>query len=115
MVQPDGSGLHQLTQTHAGIWPIAFDAAGDRLLGANPALNNGRLWAVDVPTGTARALTGWVGDLFGLGISRNGKTVYASVGCGATVVARGQLESFPFTGGRPRVFAQGACYGSWFG
>jgi hypothetical protein len=114
MVQPDGSGLHQLTNVQAGFFPVAFDAAGDRLLAANPALHNGRLWAVDVPSGTARALTGWVGDLFALGISRDGKTVYAGLGCGGLAGwGERQLEAFPFTGGRPRVFAQGACRGSW--
>jgi hypothetical protein len=113
IVQPDGSGLHQLTQTHAGIWPIAFDAAGDRLLAANLPLNNGRLWAVHVASGAARALTGWQGELSALSISRDGKTVYAESGCGETVGGVGQLESFPFAGGRPRVFARGACFGSW--
>jgi hypothetical protein len=105
MVRRDGSGRHQLTHARAGFDPIAFDAAGDHLLAANPATHNGRLWAVDVPSGSARALTGWVGDLFALGISRDGKTVYAGHGCGG----------FPFAGGRPSVFAQGACRGSWFG
>jgi hypothetical protein len=113
MIQPDGSALHQLTQAHAGIWPIAFDAAGDRLLAEYPPLNNGRLWAVDVPSGAARALTRWEGDLFALAISRDGKTVYAELGWGETVGGTGQLESFPFAGGHPRVFARGACSGSW--
>ncbi len=115
MIQPDGSGLHQLTQAHAGIVPIAFDAAGDRLLAANLPLNNGRLWAVDVASGAARALTRWEGDLFALSISRDGKTVYADLGCGETVGGVGELESFPFAGGPPRVFARGACSGSWSG
>jgi dipeptidyl aminopeptidase/acylaminoacyl peptidase len=113
LVGPDGNGRRQLTHARAGFVPVAFDAAGDRLLAENPATHNGRLWAVDVASGRARVLTRWLGDLFGQGISRDGKTVFAAVGCGGMAGWYGHLETLPFAGGAPRVFAKGACRGSW--
>jgi hypothetical protein len=113
LVQPDGSGQRQITHVGANIQPVAFDASGTRLLAANPAMNNGRLWAVDVQRGSARPLTPWVGDLFGQGISRDGRTVFAAVGCGGMPGWYGHLETIPFAGGHPRAFAPGACRGSW--
>ena len=62
------------------------------VLAANPATHNGRLWAVDVRSGRARALTGWVGDLFPQGLSRNGRTILAAVGCGGTISPFGVVE-----------------------
>jgi DNA-binding beta-propeller fold protein YncE len=116
IVDADGSDAHQLTHTGQGILPVAFDAAGDRLLAANPAMHNGRLWAVDATTGTARALTDWQGDLYGQGISPDGRTVYAAVGCGGMPSLGGaHLETIPFAGGTPRPFAAHACRGSWIG
>lgn len=116
MVHADGSDAHQLTHTGQGIVPVAFDDAGDHLLAANPAMHNGRLWAVDVTTGTARALTDWQGDLYGQGISPDGRTVYAAVGCGGMPSLFGaHLETIPFAGGTPRPFASRACRGSWIG
>jgi Tol biopolymer transport system component len=66
LVRPDGTGTHRLTHTNAGIYPAAWSANGRRLLAANPATHNGRLWAVEVSSGRAHDLTGWVGDLFPL-------------------------------------------------
>jgi hypothetical protein len=37
-------------------------------------MHNGRLWAVELPSGHARRLTRWVGDLFPQGLSRDGHT-----------------------------------------
>jgi Tol biopolymer transport system component len=116
MIRADGSDAHQLTYTGQGILPIEFDAAGDRLLAANPAMHNGRLWAVDATAGTARPLTDWQGDLYGQGISRDGRTIYAAVGCGGIGSLYGaHLETIPFAGGTPRTFAAHACRGSWTG
>lgn len=114
MIQADGSGAHQLTHTGAAIVPVAFDAAGDRLLAANPPLNNGRVWAVDVTTGDARPLTPLVGGLYGQAISPDGRTVYAGLGC-ETAGGTGELESIPFAGGKLHALVEGACEGSWVG
>jgi Tol biopolymer transport system component len=111
----DGKGDHnrRLTRTAAGYYPAAWSRNGDRLLGANPAVHNGRLWAVELPSGHARRLTRWVGDLFPQGLSRDGRTVYAAIGCGGAVSSRGLLEAIPFSGGPPKLIVRGPCRGSW--
>jgi Tol biopolymer transport system component len=111
----DGKGDHnrRLTRTAAGYYPAAWSRNGDRLLGANPAVHNGRLWAVELPSGHARRLTRWVGDLFPQGLSRDGRTVYAAIGCGGAVSSRGLLEAIPFSSGPPKLIVRGPCRGSW--
>jgi Tol biopolymer transport system component len=108
----EGSDPHQLTHTHAGIYPAAWSADGTRMLAAYPATHNGRLYAVDVATGRARPLTRFVGDLFPQGLSRDGHTVLASIGCGGLASPYGLLETIPFAGGRPTVIVRGPCAAS---
>jgi dipeptidyl aminopeptidase/acylaminoacyl peptidase len=113
LLDPDRSLVRRLTHTRARIAPAAWSADGKRLLAANPAIHNGRLWAVDVRSGRARDLTGWVGDLFPQGLSRNGKTILAAIGCGGTVSPFGVVETLPFAGGRAHVIVKGPCRASW--
>jgi Tol biopolymer transport system component len=110
-----GAAPRRLTRTNAGIQPVAWSADGRRLLAANPAQHNGRLWAVDVPSGRARALTPWVGDLYAQGLSRDGETILAAIGCGGRLTARGVVETLPFAGGEPHVIVKGPCRASWNG
>jgi len=105
--------IRQLTHTRAGAWPVAFSADGKELLAANPASHNGRLWAVDVTTGSARTLTPWVGDLFPQGLSVDGRTVLAAIGCGGMISPYGYIETIPFAGGKPHVIVHGPCRASW--
>jgi Tol biopolymer transport system component len=111
----DGRPRHarRLTHTGAGFFPAYFSANGKKLLAANPATHDGRLWAVDVATGNARPLTPWVGDLMPQGLSGDGKTVLAAVGCGGTPSPVGFVETIPFAGGTPRVIVRGPCRASW--
>jgi dipeptidyl aminopeptidase/acylaminoacyl peptidase len=113
LMDGDGTHVRRLTSTAAGFFPAAWSRGGDKLLGANPAIHNGRLWAVELPSGDARPLTKWVGDLFAQGLSRDGRTVYAAIGCGGTVSSRGLLEAIPFSGGPPKMIVRGPCRGSW--
>jgi hypothetical protein len=113
LMDETGGGVHQLTNTHAGIYPAAWSSDGTRLLAAYPARNNGKLYAVDVSTGRARPLTGFVGDLFAQGLSRDGHTVLAAIGCGGTESPFGIIETISFTGGKPTVIAHGPCRASW--
>lgn len=113
LMNADGGDVHQLTHTHAGIYPAVWSANGDRILAAYPATHNGKLYAVDVETGDARALTRFVGDLFAQGLSRNGKVVLAAIGCGGTASAYGLIETIPFAGGPPTVIVRGPCRASW--
>ena len=109
----DGRDVHQLTHTSAGIYPAAWSSDGTRLLAAYPATHNGKLYSVNVSTGKAKDLTGFVGDLFAQGLSRNGTTILAAIGCGGTSSPLGRVETIPFAGGRPTVIARGPCRASW--
>jgi Tol biopolymer transport system component len=111
----DGTPHHvrQLTHTRAGASPVAFSADGKKLLAANPATHNGRLWAVDMATGAERPLTPWVGDLFPQGLSADGSTVLAAIGCGGMIGPYGSVETIPFSGGKPHVIVHGPCRASW--
>ena len=113
IVQPDGTDAHQLTHTNAGIQPVAFSADGKRLIAQNPATHNGRIWTIDTQTGTARDLTGWVGDLFPAGVSQDGTAVLASIGCGGTATNRGIVELIATTSGRARTIIRGPCRANW--
>jgi Tol biopolymer transport system component len=114
LMDGDGSDARQITHSSgAGIAPVAVSSDGHRLLGAYLCPNNGKLWAVDLTSGAARDLTGFVGDLAPDGISRDGRTVLASIGCGEIQGEIGLVELIPFAGGPPRVVAHGPCRASW--
>ncbi len=108
--QPPGE---QITAAHEGISPAAWSADGTRMLAANPSTNNGRLWAVNVTAHTARQLTPWRGDLYPQGLSRDGRTVLAAVGCGGGDSPYGEVETIPFAGGTPTLIVRGPCRASW--
>jgi Tol biopolymer transport system component len=112
LMSPTGGDPHQLTHTHAGIYPAAWSADGTRMLAAYPATHNGRLYAVDVSSGAARPLTPFVGDLFPQGLSGDGRTVLAAIGCGGTIGPYGLVETIPFSGGHPTVIIRGPCRAS---
>jgi Tol biopolymer transport system component len=109
LMNPDGSRQRRLTHTRAGVTPVAWSAGGGRLLGAYECPNNGKLWAIDPRTGAVHDLTGFVGDLAPLGLSRDGRTVLAGIGCGELTTPFGVVESIPFRGGSPHVLARGPC------
>jgi Tol biopolymer transport system component len=113
LMDEDGGDVRQLTHTRAGIYPAAWSSNGTRLLAAYPANHNGKLYSVDVSTGAAKDLTGFVGDLYAQGLSRSGKTILAAIGCGGTISPFGRVETIPFAGGRPTVIARGPCRASW--
>ena len=106
LTDEDGGDIHQLTHTRAGIYPAAWSSDIIRLLAAYPAMHNGKLYSVNVPTGAAKDLTGFVGDLYAQGLSRNGTTILAAIGCGGTQSPFGRVETIPFAGGRPTVIAR---------
>lgn len=115
LMRGNGRDKHRLTHTHSGIEPDAWSTDGTRMLADNPATHNGRLWAVDVRTGGARPITPWIGNLFAQGLSKDGTTILAAIGCGGMPESSGVLETLRFAGGSPHVIARGPCRGSWNG
>jgi Tol biopolymer transport system component len=111
LMSPHGDDARQLTHAHLGRLPFAFSADGTKLLAyvdaSDPVNHNvGRLWAVDIPSGRTRALTGW-SNILPVGLSTSGTRVLAISGAGCT------LETIPFAGGKPHVIVHGACSASW--
>jgi Tol biopolymer transport system component len=110
----DGKTHHirQLTHRRTGAAPVAFSADGKELLAAYWPSHSGRLWAVDVASGTERPVTPWVGDLIPQGLSADGSTVLAMAGCGVGPMF-GTVETIPFGGGKPHIVVNGPCGASW--
>jgi Tol biopolymer transport system component len=108
---PRPNDARQLTHTGTPIWPQSFSGDGTELLGT---ASNGGLWAVDVPTGRARAIDRGRGAL-AQGFSRDGKTALAAVGCGGDYAGPhyGVIETIPFAGGKPHIITRGPCGASW--
>jgi hypothetical protein len=111
---PRPNDAHQLTHMNSYVGPVAFSGNGKELLASYPAMHNGQLIAVDVPSGHTRPITPSIGDLNAQGLSTDGKTVLASIGCGGTPSPYGILETIPFAGGKPHVIVHGPCSGSWY-
>lgn len=92
-----------------GLVPLAFSAAGDRLLAEFEGQDTSEAWTVRVPSGRARRLTVRRQAVQGAGISRDGRTVLIEQGAFENPPSRGRIASIPFAGGRPRVLvAHGA-------
>jgi Tol biopolymer transport system component len=109
--KPDG-GTRRLTRLHMWLVPDAWTADGTKLLATELGVGN-RLWAISVPSGEARPITGPVRNLFGQGLSSDGRAMLAAVGCGDSPYSLGHLERIPFFGGERRVIVRGPCRGSW--
>jgi Tol biopolymer transport system component len=104
--------LLQLTHTGDYMLPAYFSADGKKLLAWYPPSHNGHLWAVDMASGTERSLTPWI-DLRPHGLSADGKTVLAVLGCDGAGGIYGDVETIPFAGGKPHVIVAGPCGASW--
>jgi dipeptidyl aminopeptidase/acylaminoacyl peptidase len=113
LMRPDGSSRRRLTHVQGGAYPEAWSSNGGHLLAAQPALGGGRLVAVDVAAGKTWTLTGDVGDIAPQGLSRDGHTVLAAVGCGDNPAIPARVETIPFAGGPPTIIVRGACSASW--
>jgi Tol biopolymer transport system component len=107
-----GKRARRLTHTREGLIPVSWSADGERLLAESPAMDNDRIWAVDVPSGSAHALTSWIGSLDALSLNRDGSSVLAGQGC-IDMGTVGIIETIPFAGGSPRVIVRGPCRASW--
>jgi hypothetical protein len=113
LIGSDGSGRRRLTHVQGGAYPFAWSSNGGHLLAAQPALGGGRLVAVDVAGGKTWKLTPDVGDIAPQGLSRDGHTVLAAVGCGDNPAIPARVETIPFAGGAPTVIVRGACSAGW--
>jgi Tol biopolymer transport system component len=114
---------HRIRQLYTGAstYPAFFSANGNELLARSvyPAALGccERLWAIDVATGVKRPLTPRWSDVSPLGMSADGSTVLAGIGCNGPKRS-GYTETIPFAGGKPHVILRGPrdrgpCQASW--
>jgi hypothetical protein len=115
---PGSSTARRLTNVPAGnlvvgLVPVAFSAAGDRLLAEFEGQDTSEAWTVRVPSGRVRRLTVRGQAVQGTGISRDGRTVLIEQGAFENPPSRGRVASIPFAGGRPRVLVAHGAQPSW--
>jgi hypothetical protein len=123
-MRPDGSSQQRLAPGSADIQPIAWLPGGRRLIGVSihlqgfsgPAL--GRIWVVDAANRTVTPLTPWRLGLLPQAVSRDGRTLLTSRGCGGgnsmeITPEQGVIEAIPISGGSPRMILRGPCSASW--
>jgi hypothetical protein len=117
----DGSHRSQITHVRTGLLvdgliPLAWSASGRRMVAEFVGQDTNEGYTVSVPAHTAKLIKIAHHDsVEANGISRNGKTVLVTLDAGENPTAVGQIATIPFSGGRPRVFAKHAGFGSWNG
>jgi hypothetical protein len=115
LVDPDGSHVRQLTHVRAGnlLAPTAWSDDGTRLLAGNlGGVRTSEAWAVQVPSGRARDLTGRADDVRGFGLSGDGSTVLVVRGPD-DYPARQSIATMPWRGGHMHVLVAHGGLPSW--
>jgi Tol biopolymer transport system component len=117
----DGSNPGQITHVRVGplldgLVPVAWSASGRRMVAEFVGEDTNEGYTVSVVSRTAKLIKVAHHDsVEANGISRNGRTVLVTLDAGENPTAVGQIATIPFSGGRPRVFARHAGFGSWNG
>jgi hypothetical protein len=117
----DGSRLRQITHVRVGplldgLVPVAWSAGGQRMVAEFVGEDTNEGYTVSVASRTAKLIKVAHHDsVQANGISRNGRTVLVTLDAAENPTAAGQIATIPFSGGRPRVFARHAGFGSWNG
>ncbi|MFN8186164.1 MAG: hypothetical protein U0R69_03700 [Gaiellales bacterium] len=114
LLSRDGSEQQKITDFAGGVVPIAVSADGKRLLAGRPPTHNGQIFAIDVPARAVRPLTPVTGELRGEGISRDGRSVLAAVGCvGPPGQVKNRIQVLSFDTGKIQVEIDGGCQATW--
>ncbi len=117
----DGSDRRQITHLRVGplldgLIPLAWSASGRRMVAEFVGEDTNEGYTVSVVSRTAKPIkVAHHNSVEANGISRNGKTVLVTLDAGENPTAVGQIATIPFSGGRPRVLARHAGFGSWNG
>lgn len=120
VVQPDGSGLRQLTRFQPtmeryGLHPTAWSADGKRLLGGGiglDAFTYREAYAIDPIRGGSRLIAG----VSPTALSRDGRDVIGQTGDAETTgLAGSNIVRVPWTGGKARVLLRQAVEASFNG
>ncbi len=117
-----GSGLPGRQLTHArvgalvqGLVPLAFSAAGTRMLAQFEGEDTTEAYAVNVASGHARGVTAHGVPAIGAGISADGSTLLVDEGSFEQPPSNGRIAATPFAGGRAKVLIAHGSQASWNG
>ena len=123
VMRADGSEARLLAVGQRTIFPAIWFGDSRRLVAVTTRLQwfsaplEGRISVIDIRTGKHRAVTGFSAGLLPLGVSRDGKTILVTRGCGGggLVAPRdiGTIEALPLDGRKPKVLLRGPCSARW--
>lgn len=116
----DGRAPYRLTRVavnplQEGLLPVAISADGSRLVAQFVGEDFAQAWAVQVPSGRARALTGVDRLSVAAGISSDGRTALVDEDALEGPPSGGHIVTVPFLGGHPTLLVAHAGQGSWSG
>jgi Tol biopolymer transport system component len=117
LMDPDGRNGGQLTHTKvptlvSGLTATQWSSDGRRLLAEFGGQDTSRAYAVDVPSGRARDISGPNGARIGIALSADGRTVLVQDGY-FDDPAHQSVETIPFGGGATTVLVPHAGAPSW--
>ncbi|HTA34280.1 MAG TPA: hypothetical protein VK721_12735 [Solirubrobacteraceae bacterium] len=96
-----------------GLVPLAFSAAGSRLLAEFEGEDTSEAYAVDVTTGRARALHVGRQEVQSAGISSDGSTLLLDTDSFEQAPSNGRIVTVPWGGGSPTVLVAHGAQASW--
>jgi Tol biopolymer transport system component len=118
LASPSGAHARQLTHVHvqllvSGLVPLAFSAAGTRLVAEFVGEDTSAAWTVQVGSGRARELRAGEHSLQAAGISADGSTVLIDEDSFENPPSSGRIVAMPFAGGPVRVLVAHGGQASW--
>jgi hypothetical protein len=117
-IEPDGGSLRRVTTLRiprlmSGLVPLELSADGERLLANFIGQDTQVAFRVNVATGRAKALDDdFENGLVGFDLSADGRTVLGHTG-GPDPMARHNVVTVPYGGGRPTVLVRRAGFPDW--
>jgi hypothetical protein len=118
LASPSGAHARQLTHVRvqllvSGLVPLAFSAAGTRLVAEFEGQDTSAAWTVEVGSGRSRALRAGEHSLQAAGISRDGATVLIDEDSFENAPSEGRVVTMPFSGGPLRALVAHGAQASW--
>ncbi len=117
---PTGGAPRRLTNVRvpallSGLVPLAFSAAGSRLLAEFEGEDTSEAWTLSVPSGHARRVTVRGKPVVGGGISRDGGSLLVDENGLFGAPSSGRVALVPFAGGHAKLLVAHGSQASWNG
>jgi hypothetical protein len=120
LASPSGARVRKVTHVAVGslvqgLVPLAFSAAGSRLLAEFEGEDTSGAYAVNVASGRAREVTVDGHAVQGAGISSDGRTLLIDENAFEQAPSNGRVATIPFAGGHSKVLVAHGSQASWNG